>query len=190
MIKLLNSIPLIAFFGVFFLADKNFLAATMGLLIGTLFQLACYFLFSLKLTKATLYSALAIIFFSALSLAFNDSLFIKIKSSMVFGLLSLFFMYEATLNKTSIIKKFLGDPANTDSLPLNLKVFSWISCIGFAGISITNLILINTISDENWVLFKLMGLPSLTFLVVILAVASSYFWNKNQTSKPTDIVPE
>lgn len=100
-------LPVIGFFGVFFLFGRDIIWATAALVVGLLAQLAIYKLNRFEIPKWMLILTGVALAFATLTLLFQDPHFIKVRSSITGFLVGCFFL-GSVLIKKNILKMIAG----------------------------------------------------------------------------------
>ena len=142
-----------SFFGIELNSKKS-----SGIYFATLILMITYsiqfiFLLLINKTKKIHYITLFIILIAGLStLYFKNPMFIKIKPSIVYWGLALFFVINNLFSKENIIKKLLQDQIDLDSKKWSILSNSWV--IFFILCGFLNLYVANFYSEESWVEFK------------------------------------
>ncbi len=191
---LIDFFPIIAFFGVFQIAEKHadwipdavlgwfantdatvlpMMLATVTAIVATFIQLAFYLGLKKKIEPTFWLSLIVIVIFGSLTIYFRNGLFIQWKPSILYWLFAgiLFFGRVTGRNfvKTMMQKAMVEMPPKRWTQLQDL----WIGALVLFGL--INLGVVYTCSVETWVNFKLYGLMALTF---VFTIASALFVTK------------
>ncbi len=181
MLKFLTEFgPLIAFF----LGYKTggIITATTYMLIISVICIIITYAIEKKINKVNLISTILIILSAGLTLMSGNSIFIKIKATILYILFSLFFLVTSYKYKPAI--KYLLEKAIIFSdeqkwRQLNLR-FVWF----FIGMAIMNEIMWRNFSESTWVNFKVFGAAP---IMIIFILAQMPFILKNKTDDTVNL---
>lgn len=150
--------PLAAFFIAYLLADL--LTATAALMAATAVALGLALAVERRVPAMPLITAAVVGVFGGLTLWFNDETFIKIKPTIVQGLMAAALLGGLAFGRP-LLKPLLGsawpmDEAGWRALTLRFALF-------FIAMAALNELVWRTQSTDFWVSFKVFGLIGLTF---------------------------
>lgn len=153
----------------FFIANwyAGILWGTAILLLATLISLGISWHLDRYIPKFALVGAVAIGFFGGLTLIFADDLFIKIKPTIISGLLACVLVGGQLIGRNPL-KMLLGG-----KLALSQKGWqqmTWIWACMFCISAIANEIAWRTLSTDSWVTFKVFGLTAISFVFALFTV--------------------
>ena len=173
--KLLEFIPLSAFL-VAYLITKDLFVATEYLLISSVIFYPLLWWWRKKLDKMSLFSFVAIVFFSALTLLFREKLFIQLKPTIVnysFACLIGVFL----LLKKNPIKAIMGNLIQLQESQWTSFAIYWLIFFVVAGSA--NLFVWSFFSEEVWVQFRYFGLMGISLAFALFQGVMIYRWQKN-----------
>ena len=164
---LLEFIPLIAFFAVYKFFDIYW--ATAVLMAASALHIAVVYLRNRTVPKNQV-AILAIgLVLGGLTLLLQDKRFIMLKPTALYAIFALVIVVSQWFKKP-IVKTILGS-AITMSDKLWAKV-SYIWAVFFTAAAILNVYIANTLSEEQWVNFKVFGMTAASFILIIGTVLS------------------
>ena len=154
-------LPALGFFGLFFLFGRDMMTATAGLVVGLIAQIAIYKFRSIPI-QTWMWIVLGIgVFFGALTLLFQNPTFIKLRPSIVGGLLGVLIV-GSVLIKKNIFKGLLGRFLNYPTKTWNVVAILW--SLPIFGNALLNLVIANQVpwwnlgfTDDFWVTYRLVG---------------------------------
>lgn len=150
----------VAFFGapLFGVADKErFMIATGVLVAASVLALAVGFLVERRVAPLPLFAGVLAVVFGALTLIFNDDSFVKLKVTVVNGLLALALL-GGHLFRRNFMKPLFGEAIRLPDAAwrtLMLRYGAW-----FTLVAIVNEFVWRTQSDSFWVAFRTGLLPA------------------------------
>lgn len=161
-----------------------------GAIIATLLQFALFRLRREKMQKMTLVTGWLLIIFAALTLTFQNPLFVKLKPTVLAWAFAVFFWGYAYFKKQSLLENMMGGQF---SMPqqnwLTLNYF-WVIFNFLVGAA--NLFVVYRMSEDAWATFKLVVLPIAS--IVFIGAQTYYLLKKgkmldnkdNNDNKDTD----
>ena len=154
--------PLLVFFIIYYKFDKNLVIALPPFIVATIVALGVVWFLEKKIPVVPLVGGILITFFGALTIYFDNPIFIYIKPTVVNILFGFVLLFGKYFSSEPLLKKFLGK-----SLPLKdegWKILTnrWIYF--FFGLALLNEAVWRTQSEEFWVNFKVWGLLPITFI--------------------------
>lgn len=151
--------PILVFFAAYMLSDL--FVATAALMVATVIALAISYLVDRRIPMMPLITAGIVGVFGGLTLWLNDETFIKLKPTIVQGLISVVLLGGLAFGK-ALLKPVMGAawPMNEEGwrrLTLRFGLF-------FAAMAVLNEMVWRTQTTDVWVSFKVFGLMGLTFV--------------------------
>ena len=157
--------PLITFFIVNFFLGIYW--GTAALVITTVIAILFSKILENKIPIIAAFGCIAVVLFGSLTLMFQDEIFIKIKPTFVSVLIALvLFIGEMTGKQPIRI-------VMSSNLNLTQKGWSYLSklwIVMFLSMALANEIAWRNLSTDNWVTFKVFGIPILSIIFAILSV--------------------
>jgi intracellular septation protein len=167
MFKLLSELgPLVAFFAGFFYGG-GIQSATLYMLITSVICISlCYFIDG-KVSKLSIISTSVLLASGTITLISGDSMYIKIKPTILYIIFSIIFLTSA-IKKNPFIKYALENI-------VRLKEKCWITlsyrAAGFFFLmAIINEIVWRNFSESAWVKFKVFGVIPITLILILLQI--------------------
>jgi intracellular septation protein len=151
--------PLIVFFAAYMRFDL--MTATAALMAGTVVALAIALWFERRVPMMPVVTAVIVGVFGGLTLWLNDDTFIKLKPTIVQGLMSAVLLGGLVFGK-ALLRPVMGTAWPMDDLGWRRLTFRF-GCF-FAAMAVVNEIVWRTQSTDTWVTFKVFGLMGLTFV--------------------------
>jgi len=163
---ILDTLPLVLFF-IFYKTDGIF-AATSTLVFSSILCMALRWAIFKHVPAMAVVGTILLCVFGGLTIYFNNSMFIKIKPTIVYSLFSMVLILCVIFNKNAL--SFISGGA------LKLPAKDWKKiCLFFALVFLTcallNELVWRNFSDDTWVSFKVIVFP----LINITAFLISYF---------------
>jgi intracellular septation protein len=148
---------------VFFIAYVRFdlMAATVALMAATVVALALSLFFERRIPIMPVITAAVVGIFGGLTLWFDDETFIKLKPTIVQGLMSAVLLVGLMFGKP-LLRPVMGAAWPMDDAGWRQLTFRF-GCF-FAVMAVVNEIVWRTQSTDTWVTFKVFGLMGLTFV--------------------------
>ena len=148
---------------VFFIAYVRFdlMTATAALMAATAVALALSLYFERRVPMMPVVTACVIGVFGGLTLWLDDEMFIKLKPTIVQGLISAVLLGGLMFGK-SLLRPVMGTAWPMDDAGWRRLTFRF-GCF-FAVMAVVNEIVWRTQSTDTWVTFKVFGLMGLTFV--------------------------
>lgn len=151
----------LAAFAVVYLITRDILKATWAIVIGSVLGVIVGLVILKKLAPMPLIAAASGLVFGGLSLIFKDSIFIKLKLTIVDGLFSAVLLGGLWRNKLPL-KGLLGG-----ALPLSDTTWRRLSLnygLFFAALAAVNIVIVLTQTEGVWVAFRFPGVPLLALM--------------------------
>jgi intracellular septation protein len=158
--------PLVAFFVGY--KTSGILEATLYMLVASVIAISITYIYERKINKVNLISTALLLISASLTLFSGNSIFIKMKPTVLYCLFaSVFFITNYKWNPA--IKYVLGHAiklkGNEHWYTLNLR-FMWF----FFVMAILNELVWRNLDESTWVSFKVFGALPLTLVFVMLQV--------------------
>ena len=151
--------PLIVFFIAYLRFDL--MVATAALMAATVVALALSLFFEHRIPMMPVITALIVGIFGGLTLWLDDEMFIKLKPTIVQGLISAVLLVGLMFGKP-LLRPVMGTAWPMDDAGWRRLTFRF-GCF-FAAMAVVNEIVWRTQSTDFWVTFKVFGLMGLTFV--------------------------
>lgn len=163
MLKFLSEVgPLIAFFIGYKYGGIQ--SATLFMLIVSLISLIAYYFINGKIHNFSLVSSGVLLISAAITLATGNSMFIKIKPTILYIIFGLAFLISALKNRP--LMKYLLNSA----LPLqesSWNILSYRFATFFLIMAIANEFIWRNFEESTWVNFKVFGVLPLTIIFIL-----------------------
>ncbi len=159
-VKLLIEVgPLTAFFVTN--AQKGLFAATAVFMVTVVIALAANWVLARRVPTLPLVTAAFVLVFGGLTLYLNDSLFIKLKPTVVNVLFATTLAGGMMFGK-SFLKSVVGEAFSLTDEGWRVLTYRW--AFYFAMLAVANEIVWRNFSDDVWVSFKVFGVMPATIL--------------------------
>lgn len=149
--------PLLVFFAAY--ARGGIMIATAAFMAATLLALGVCYALVRRLPIMPLVTAAIVLVFGGLTLALGDEHFIKLKPTVVNGLLAAALLGGLHF-KRPLLKPLLEAAIHLDERGWHLLTLRWAAF--FASLAVLNEIVWRSFSTDTWVSFKVFGLLPLT----------------------------
>ena len=169
MSQLLDFLPILIFFVVFFAADIYW--ATGALMAAVTLQVALCKLLRKPIGRELMLTFWASLLFGGLTLALRDETFIQWKPSIVNWLLAALLLGGHLLGRNPV-RKLLGRQLQLPDRVWARLNLGW--ALGFFLAGVLNLAVAYNFSMEFWVAYKLVGGFALTFSYIVLTLIYLY----------------
>ena len=169
--------PLLAFFignwkGGVFWGTGIFMVATVIALIAS-------WMLNGKLAKVPLFSAVFVGIFGGLTIWLHNDIFIKVKVTLINGLLGLTLLGGLYYGKL-FIKSIMGEAVKLPQEAWRVLTLRW--GFFFLGVAVLNELIWRNVSTDMWINFKVFGLVGLT---LVFALANAPFMAKHMIEDDT-----
>ena len=154
--------PLVVFFGAYVLFDL--ITATAALMIATAAALALSYAVNRRVPLMPLITAGVVGVFGGLTLWLNDETFIKLKPTIVQGMIAAVLLGGLAFRRT-FLKPVLGAAWQMNDEGWRRLTFRF--GIFFVAMALLNEAVWRTQSTDFWVSFKVFGIMGLTFLFIL-----------------------
>ena len=171
--QLLDYLPVIVFFGLYFLSGRDIMLATWGILIATTLQVTLGWLIWRKVQKMHLIVFVITLIFGSMTLFFNNDVFIKWRPSIISFTLGGVLLLGHFLRERNLLQR-LCESLMVSGLgfvvALSRKDWSFLNIafvLYFVFIGALNLYIAFNFSTDFWVNFKLFGFTALQIIFYI-----------------------
>tara|TARA_B100001027_G_scaffold59668_1_gene40313 strand:+ start:558 stop:1112 length:555 start_codon:yes stop_codon:yes gene_type:complete len=154
--------PLLVFFSFYYNSDKDLKVAIPPFIIATIISIIIVWFIEKKIPMIPLLGGILITFFGALTIYFDNPVFIYIKPTVVNILFALVLIFGKFFSQEPLLKKFLGRSLLLKDEGWKILTNRWI--LFFIFLALLNEIVWRTQSEEFWVNFKVWGLLPITFV--------------------------
>ena len=167
---LLDLGPLVLFFGTNYLT-RDFMLSIKVLICSTIIALIIGWLTERRISLMATVGCVAVAFFGGLSVYFDNEIFIKVKPTILTGLLA-FLIASGRLIGRNPLRAIMGSQINLTET--GWRQMSWLWVAMFMTTAIANEIAWRALSTDDWVTFKAFGITgiSLFFMVASFPVLS------------------
>ena len=173
---LLDLGPLVLFFVTNY-STKDFMLSIKVLIGATIIALIIGWLTERRISLMAAVGCVAVAFFGGLSVYFDNEIFIKVKPTILTGLLA-FLIAGGRLIGRNPLRAIMGSQINLTET--GWRQMSWLWVAMFTTTAIANEIAWRTLSTDDWVTFKAFGITSIS---LIFMVASFPVLSKQQIEK-------
>jgi len=157
--------PLVVFFITYLLSDL--FVATAAVMIATVVALVFSYAVARTFPKLPLAMAPILLVLGGLTLYLEDDTFIKIRPTIVNGLLSIVMVSSVLLGKQPL-RFLMGTALNLDEAGWTKLTFRF-GCL-FAFLAVMNEIIWRTQTDDFWVTYKVFGALGITMAFMITQI--------------------
>jgi intracellular septation protein len=161
---LIELLPLIAFFVVYYFT-KNIFVATAVCIVASWLQLAFVKITTKTISRNTWLSTLLITVFGGLTIIFHNKTFIMIKPTILYWIFAVGLITAEKLGKAPI-KSLLQEQISLPESSWKLITYLWVGFFIFMGV--LNLAVAYLFNEFIWVKFKVFGGLGLTILFTII----------------------
>ncbi len=171
-------LPLILFFIVYKFSKhpQPIVMATIYLVIATIIALIISYIFTKKIAKMPLFSAILLSIFGGLTIFSGNELFIKIKPTLL-NLLFAIILFTSYLLKKPILSYLFDGAINMSKEAWIVFSYRW-ACF-FLFLALLNEVVWRNFSTDFWVQFKVFGILPIS---IIFAAFNLPFLLKNKKS--------
>ena len=164
-ISVINFIPLIIFFVIYFRYDQDLMLAIPPFIVATLVALAIVYFLEKKVSMMLLMGGIIITLFGGLALYFDNKIFFYMKPTILFLILAGVLYFGKVFTKKSLVKILFQNK-------LDLKDEVWQKLNNrfiyfFIFLAILNEIVWRTQSEPFWVNFKVWGILPINLLFIL-----------------------
>jgi len=147
------------FFGIFW--------GTATLVIATLISLSISWILEKRIPILAAFGCSAVVFFGALTLIFQDDIFIKLKPTIVSLIIALALFFAEIMGKQPL-KVIMSSGIKLTNVGWRHLTRVWI--LMFIIMAVSNEIAWRNLSTDDWVTFKAFGIPLLSIVFAILSL--------------------
>ena len=173
--------PLIVFFiGNYF---YGIFWGTGALVIATVLSIILSKIMFNKIPLIAAFGCITVVFFGSLTIFFQDEVFIKIKPTVVSFIIGMILLIGEFIGRQPI--KFVM----SSNLNLSQKGWGYLSklwIIMFFSMALANEIAWRNLSTDDWVTFKVFGIPILSIIFAILSVPVITNYNLDEIDQNID----
>ena len=175
--QLFDFLPVVAFFGVYLLADIYY--ATMALMIAAALQVGYFKVRGIEVTRQVWFVFWAAMVFGTMTLVFRNALFIQWRGSVVSWVMALALVGSRFVGSGDVIKRMLGKMLVLPDRAWRALTYGWAGV--FAASGSLNLFVAYNFSEEAWVAYKFAS----GFVVPILLIGGSVAYLMATKQLPT-----
>ena len=161
--------PLVLFFAIYLTNENNLKLAIPPFIIATIFAIIIIWYLEKKIPMIPLVGGILITFFGALTIYFDNPIFIYIKPTVVNILFGIVLISGKYFSSEPLLKKFLGKSILLKDEGWDILTNRWIYF--FFALALINELVWRTQSEEFWVNFKVWGLLPITFIFTAFQVS-------------------
>jgi len=166
--SVINFIPLLIFFVIYFRYDQDLMLAIPPFIVATFVALAIVYFLEKKVSMMLLMGGIIITLFGGLALYFDNKIFFYMKPTILFLILAGVLYFGKVFTKKSLVKILFQNK-------LDLKDEVWQKLNNrfiyfFIFLAILNEIVWRTQSEPFWVNFKVWGLTAINLLFILSQV--------------------
>ena len=173
---LLDLGPLVLFFGTNYVT-RDFMLSIKVLICATIIALIIGWLTERRISLMASVGCIAVAFFGGLSVYFDNEIFIKVKPTILTGLLA-FLIAGGRLIGRNPLRAIMGSQINLTET--GWRQMSWLWVAMFTTTAIANEVAWRALSTDDWVTFKAFGITGIS---LIFMVASFPVLSKQQIEK-------
>ena len=160
---MIDMLPALLFLGALFLRD---IYVATGVLMASLVLLAAYHWWrDGKPHKLHTFSAAAVLVLGGLTLFVHDASFVKYKTTVVNGVISLLFLGSHVIGDKVLLQRIPQQALVMPDAIWRRVNFAWAGF--FASIALLNLYVMHNFDDRAWGLFKTFGVTVLMFVFML-----------------------
>lgn len=163
--QLLDFLPLVVFF-VFYKMYDIFVASG-ALIAATLLALAISWVMYRKVEKMALITAVMVVIFGSLTLAFHSDQFIKWKVTVIYVLFAGALLISQLVLKKPLIQRMLGKELTLPDSVWSRLNLAWAAFFLVCGLA--NIYVAFWLPQDFWVNFKVFGLTALTLIFTLIS---------------------
>ena len=162
-------LPVIAFFGAYFISGRDIYTATWAILIGCLIQVSAGWFIWRKLEKMHWFVFLLTAVFGGMTLLLRDDTFIKWRPTII-NFLFAFVLFAGHFLRRNLLQRLLealmlrGLGHIIALQPLQWRILNIVFVGYFLFVGVLNLYIAFSFSTDFWVLFKAIGFSILSII--------------------------
>ncbi len=161
----LDFLPVVAFFVAYIAFGRDIFLATKVLMAATAIQMLLLVVFKQEISNMHKTSAVLVLVLGGVTVFMRNDLFIKWKPTALYWLFAAVLLATEYLQKKSVVEHLLGHAVTLEKNVWRTVSHLW--AVSFFLFGVINLWVVYSFSEATWVNFKLFGLMSLTFLLMI-----------------------
>lgn len=159
----IDLLPGAAFLITLFLGD--IFSATAVLIVCMVALAGWYWWRDGKPHKMHTFGAVAVLILGGMTLMFNDSTFVKYKTSVVNGIIALAFLGSHFIGNKVLLQRIPQTTLQMPDVVWRRVSLAWVGF--FAGVSLINLYVMHHFDDQTWGVFKTVGVSLLMFVFMM-----------------------
>lgn len=163
---LFDYFPIIVFFATFKLFDNNMIIATESGIAASFLQVALFWLRYRRFEKMHLITFALISIFGGITIALDDPLYIKWKTTILEWVFALVFLGSQFFGKRNLVERMMGAAIKASDKVWRTLNYAWV--VFFTTMGFLNLYVLYNFDDDTWVNFKFFGMLGLTVIFTIL----------------------
>ena len=163
-IRVINFIPLLIFFVIYFRYDQDLMLAIPPFIVATLVALAIVYFLEKKVSMVPLIGGIVITLFGGLALYFDNKIFFYMKPTIINLLFDGILFFGKFFSKKPLLKIFFQTAFDLENEGWKKLNDRWI--VFFIFVAILNELVWRTQSEVFWVNFKVWGLLPISFIFV------------------------
>ena len=163
---LLDLGPLVVFFAVNYMT-ADFMLAVKVLVGTTVVTLAVGWMLERRVSMMALVGCIAVAFFGGLSVYFDNDLFIKIKPTVLTCLLAAVIAGGRLIGRNPL-GAIMGTQLRMSDT--GWRAISWLWVAMFLTTALANEIAWRTMSTDDWVTFKVLGITAISLVFTVISV--------------------
>jgi intracellular septation protein len=166
-------LPALLFFATY--ASLGIYPATAVLIVALFALVGFYWWREHRIHKAHLLTAAVAAVFGGLTLYLRDPTFIKLKPTIVYGLIATILLASHFVGRRVLLERVGQEFVKLPEVVWRRVNFAWVLFFAFCGS--LNLYVAHRFAEKTWVIFNVFGLTALTFVFILLhaLVLSRYF---------------
>jgi len=166
---LFDFFPILCFFIAYKIHD-NIFVATAVIMVASAIQIAIHWYKERRFEKMHVITLIAVLLLGGSTLFFHDSIFIKVKPTVVYWIFALILIGSQLTRGKTAMEYMLSDKITVPNKVWKNLNFSW--GIFFLIMGFLNLYVVHHFSTNTWVNFKLFG--TLGLMLVFVVIQSIY----------------
>lgn len=178
--QLFDYLPVVTFFGLYFLGGRDIYLATWGIIIACTVQVTLGLVIWRKVERMHLAVFLITLVFGGLTLFMRDDTFIKWRPSIISFVLGAILLIGQLLRDRNLLQRLL-EALMSSTLgyiaPLSRRDWTWLNFAFisyFVFIGLLNLFIAYRFSTDFWVNFKLFGFTAIQIVFYALVILFIY----------------
>ena len=160
--------PLLVFFSFYYSSDKDLKTAIPPFIIATIFAIIIIWYLEKKIPMIPLVGGILITFFGALTIYFDNPIFIYMKPTIVNVIFALILIVSKVFYQKNFLKLFLQTAFQLNEEGWSKLNFRW--AYFFIFLAILNEIVWRTQPETIWVNFKVWGMLPITIIFTAMQV--------------------